>query len=90
MKNNSRIQFSLMKKNSNFPFLNPQGAVVDPGSTNFGVSVAGWMLHSAVHAARPDIRCIIHIHHPCVVAVSVIKRGLMPLCQVSIRVSIVF
>jgi len=58
-----------------------QGAVVDPGSTNFGVSVAGWMLHSAVHAARPDIRCIIHIHHPCVVAVSVIKRGLMPLCQ---------
>lgn len=48
-----------------------QGNIVESGSTNFGVSVAGFMLHSAIHAARPDIKCIIHIHHPAVVAVSV-------------------
>ena len=48
-----------------------QGNIVEAGSTNFGVSVAGFMLHSAIHAARPDIKCIIHLHHPAVVAVSV-------------------
>merc|ERR1740137_421930 len=41
-----------------------QGNVVDQGTTNFGVNVAGFTLHSAIHAARPDIRCIIHLHHP--------------------------
>ena len=47
-----------------------QGNVVDGGSTNFGVNTAGFTLHSAIHAARPDIKCIIHTHTPAVVAVS--------------------
>ncbi|XP_066940001.1 protein hu-li tai shao isoform X18 [Macrobrachium rosenbergii] len=63
-----------------------QGNVVDGGSTNFGVNVAGFMLHSAIHAARPDIRCIIHLHHPAVVAVSALKQGLLPLSQESLLV----
>ncbi|KAK3876889.1 hypothetical protein Pcinc_018353 [Petrolisthes cinctipes] len=63
-----------------------QGNVVESGSTNFGVNVAGFTLHSAIHAARPDIRCIIHIHHPAVVAVSAMKEGLMPLCQESLLI----
>ena len=51
-----------------------QGNVVDSGSTNFGVNTAGFCLHSAIHAARPDIRAIIHLHHPAVVAVSFFLR----------------
>lgn len=47
-----------------------QGNVVENGTTNFGVNVAGFMLHSAIHANRPDLKCIIHIHTPNVVAVS--------------------
>jgi ribulose-5-phosphate 4-epimerase/fuculose-1-phosphate aldolase len=47
-----------------------QGSVVEQGTTNFGIDVAGFMLHSAIHAARPDIRCIIHIRTPSVLAVS--------------------
>jgi adducin len=47
-----------------------QGSVVEAGTTNFGVNVAGFMLHSAIHSARPDIKCIIHIHTPSIVAVS--------------------
>ncbi len=47
-----------------------QGSVVESGTTNFGVNVAGFMLHSAIHAARPDIKCILHLHVPSVVAVS--------------------
>jgi len=61
--------------------VNMQGDVVEEGTTNFGVSKAGFMLHSAIHAARPDIKCIIHIHTPNIVAVSTMKCGLLPLCQ---------
>nr|XP_045592626.1 protein hu-li tai shao-like isoform X6 [Procambarus clarkii] len=63
-----------------------QGNVVEAGSTNFGVNVAGFMLHSAIHAARPDIKCIVHLHHPAVVAVSALKQGLMPLSQESLLI----
>ncbi|XP_067003897.1 protein hu-li tai shao isoform X2 [Anabrus simplex] len=61
-----------------------QGGIVEPGTTNFGVNVAGFMLHSAIHAARPDIKCIIHVHTPSVLAVSSLKCGLLPLCQEAI------
>ena len=46
-----------------------QGSVVEPGTTNFGVNVAGFVLHSAIHANRPDIKCIIHLHMPNIIAV---------------------
>ncbi|XP_035218260.1 protein hu-li tai shao-like isoform X3 [Stegodyphus dumicola] len=58
-----------------------QGNVVDPGSTSFTFNRAGFVLHSAVHAARPDVRCVIHIHHPPCVAVSAMKTGLLPVSQ---------
>lgn len=61
-----------------------QGSVVEQGTTNFGINVAGFMLHSAIHAARPDVKCIIHIHTPSVLAVSSLKWGLLPLCQEAI------
>jgi len=60
-----------------------QGHVVEAGTTNFGVNIAGFMLHSAIHSARPDIKCIIHIHTPAIVAVSAMKCGLMYLSQES-------
>ena len=47
-----------------------QGAVVEQGTTNFGVQIAGFQLHSTIHAARPDIKCIVHIATPSVTAVS--------------------
>lgn len=43
-----------------------QGNIVEQGTTNFGVNVATFSLHSAIHAARPDLKCIIHIHTPAV------------------------
>ncbi|KAG9508567.1 Protein hu-li tai shao, partial [Fragariocoptes setiger] len=58
-----------------------QGNLVDQGSTNFIFNRAGFNLHSAIHLARPDIKAIIHIHHPPCVAVSAYKNGLLPLCQ---------
>ncbi len=43
---------------------------MEEGTTNFGVNKAGFMLHSAIHAARPDIKCVVHLHTPNIVAVS--------------------
>jgi len=61
--------------------VNMQGETVEEGTTNFGVNQAGFMLHSAIHQARPDIKAIIHLHTPNIVAVSTLKCGLLPLSQ---------
>uniref|UniRef100_A0A5F8H5Q9 Alpha-adducin n=1 Tax=Monodelphis domestica TaxID=13616 RepID=A0A5F8H5Q9_MONDO len=59
--------------------INLQGDVIDRGSTNLGVNQAGFTLHSAIYAARPDIKCIVHIHTPAGAAVSAMKCGLLPI-----------
>lgn len=61
-----------------------QGNVLEQGTTNFPVNISSFSLHGAVHSARPDIKCIIHIHTPSVVAVSALKQGLLPLTQESV------
>ncbi|KAK5970075.1 Class II aldolase [Trichostrongylus colubriformis] len=58
-----------------------EGKVLDPGNTDLGINQAGYTLHSAIHGARKDLQCIIHLHTPSVVAVSAMKCGLLPLCQ---------
>ncbi|XP_051875313.1 alpha-adducin isoform X8 [Pristis pectinata] len=59
--------------------VNLQGDVIDRGCTNLGISQAGFTLHSAIYATRPDIRCIVHIHTPAGAAVSAMKCGLLPI-----------
>ncbi|XP_053407848.1 gamma-adducin-like isoform X9 [Mercenaria mercenaria] len=61
-----------------------RGEVLDPGSTTLGINQAGFNLHSAIHQFRPDIKCIIHLHLPSVVAVSGMKCGFLPLSQESL------
>lgn len=58
-----------------------QGNLIDQGSTNFLFNRAGFNIHASIHRARPDLKAIIHIHYPPVVAVSTFKQGLLPLCQ---------
>ncbi|XP_042250810.1 alpha-adducin isoform X3 [Thunnus maccoyii] len=59
--------------------INLQGEVVDRGSTNLGVNQAGFTLHSAIYAARPDVKCIVHVHTSAGAAVSAMKCGLLPI-----------
>ncbi|KAI1900469.1 hypothetical protein AGOR_G00050260 [Albula goreensis] len=59
--------------------INLKGEIVDRGSTNLGVNQAGFTLHSAIYTARPDVRCIVHIHTPAGAAVSAMKCGLLPI-----------
>ncbi|XP_039694203.1 alpha-adducin isoform X4 [Pteropus medius] len=56
-----------------------QGDIIDRGSTNLGINQAGFMLHSAIYAARPDVKCLVHIHTPAGAAVSAMKCGLLPI-----------
>ncbi|XP_061725686.1 protein hu-li tai shao isoform X5 [Cydia pomonella] len=56
-----------------------QGVVQDQGTTNFPVNVEGFSLHASVHAARPDLRCVLHLRAPGALAVSSSRRGLLPL-----------
>ncbi|XP_018410481.1 PREDICTED: alpha-adducin isoform X1 [Nanorana parkeri] len=69
---------------SNLVKINLQGEMIDRGSTNLGVNKAGFTLHSAIYAARPDIKCIVHIHTPAGAAVSAMKCGLLPLSPESL------
>ncbi|CAN7990781.1 unnamed protein product [Ixodes hexagonus] len=56
--------------------LDMQGNVIDSGTTTFHFNRAWYARHAAVHAGRPDLKCLIHVQHPSCVAVSVLKDGL--------------
>ena len=47
---------------------------------------AGFVIHSAIHAAREDAHCVLHVHSVNGVAVSAQAEGLLPLSQHSIFV----
>ncbi|WP_020649223.1 class II aldolase/adducin family protein [Solimonas variicoloris] len=45
------------------------------------VNPAGFTIHSAIHAARPDAHCVMHTHSLNGVAVSAQKDGVLPISQ---------
>ncbi|KHK88989.1 aldolase [Novosphingobium malaysiense] len=49
--------------------------------TAYPVNRAGFIIHSAVHMARPEIGCVMHLHTDDGVAVSALEEGLLPLNQ---------
>lgn len=63
--------------------VNVQGRVVD-GSAR-AVNPSGFAIHGAVHAARPDAECVIHLHTPWGVALSMLPEGLQPTSQWAMR-----
>ena len=50
------------------------------------VNPAGFVIHSAIHAARHDAKCVLHLHTPNGIAVSAQKGGVLPISQQSIFV----
>jgi ribulose-5-phosphate 4-epimerase/fuculose-1-phosphate aldolase len=50
----------------------------------YEINPAGFVIHSAVHAARPDVACVLHTHSKAGVAVSAQAEGLLPLSQTSL------
>ncbi len=54
--------------------------------TPYFINPAGFTIHSAVHSAREDAGCVIHVHTPYGIAVSVQKEGLRRYTQFSMQV----
>jgi ribulose-5-phosphate 4-epimerase/fuculose-1-phosphate aldolase len=52
----------------------------------FPVNPAGFLIHSAVHSARHDVQCVLHVHSLNGVAVSAQREGVLPLSQQSMFV----
>ncbi|MBT5896683.1 MAG: class II aldolase/adducin family protein [Rhodospirillaceae bacterium] len=65
---------------SNLVKIDLAGERVDPDEPN-QINYAGYIIHSAVHEALPDIHCVIHLHTDSGVAVACQKEGLLPVSQ---------
>ena len=61
------------------------GNIVWKPQTDYGINRSGYVIHSAIHEARPDVACIIHTHTRAGMGVASQKAGLLPLTQTSIR-----
>lgn len=49
------------------------------------VNRAGFVIHSAIHATRPDVVCVLHTHTKAGMAVAATKSGLLPINQISMQ-----
>ena len=70
---------------SNLVRIDAEGKVLDD-PLGMGVNEAGFVIHSCIHRARPEINCVIHTHTRAAVAVSAMKCGLLPISQHAMRV----
>ena len=68
---------------SNLVKVNLHGDVVDGSGRQ--VNPTGFTIHGAVHAARPDVECVLHLHAPWGVALAMLPDGLRPTSQWAMR-----
>jgi len=45
------------------------------------INPAGFVIHSAIHAARDDAQCVLHTHSPAATAVACLPEGFVPMTQ---------
>ncbi len=64
---------------SNLVAVDEHGDPVRP--TDAMIHRAAFVIHSAIHMARPDAGCVMHLHTRAGMAVSCMERGLLPLTQ---------
>jgi ribulose-5-phosphate 4-epimerase/fuculose-1-phosphate aldolase len=64
---------------SNLVKIDLEGRIVDPGP--YEINPAGFVIHSAIHAAREDAGCVLHTHSPAATAVACLPEGFVPMTQ---------
>ena len=62
-----------------------EGEVIYQPEGPYGLQPAGFVIHSALYAARPDVGAVIHTHTVAGMAISSLKCGLLPLTQTATR-----
>ncbi len=68
---------------SNLVKIDREGKKVDDNP--YDVNPAGYIIHSAVLDARPDVNCVLHHHTLASIAVSALEEGLIPISQHSMQ-----
>ncbi len=53
------------------------GEILDTSGMNF----TGFVIHSAIYDARPDVNCVMHSHPRAGIAVSALEEGFVPMIQ---------
>ncbi len=61
------------------------GTIAYQGHPDYGLHPAGYVIHSAIYRARPDVNGIMHTHTTAGIAVSSLACGLTPMSQTSHR-----
>jgi ribulose-5-phosphate 4-epimerase/fuculose-1-phosphate aldolase len=61
------------------------GEIVWKPDTDYGINKSGYVIHGAIHRARPEVSCVIHSHTAAGMAVSAMQCGLLPLTQTSMK-----
>lgn len=70
-------------KASSLLLIDLDGRVID--GTDRIANPGGFAIHGAVHRARTDAHCVIHLHTNAGIAVSALEHGLLPLSQHAMR-----
>ncbi|MEM1162329.1 MAG: class II aldolase/adducin family protein [Pseudomonadota bacterium] len=59
--------------------IDEKGNILSP--TPYLINPAGFVIHSAIHMAKPELACALHTHTQAGVAVATSANGLLPLTQ---------
>lgn len=58
-----------------------------PEGLGYRLNLAGYVIHGAIHEAKPELHCVIHTHSLAGMAVASLKKGLLPMTQTAMRFS---
>ena len=56
-----------------------------PKGLEYTFNYAGFVIHGAIHEAKHELHCVMHTHSPASMAVSSLKKGLLPMTQMAMR-----
>ena len=51
------------------------GKIISNSNPDYGINLAGYVIHSAIHGARHDVACVLHTHTNAGMAVSASSAG---------------
>jgi ribulose-5-phosphate 4-epimerase/fuculose-1-phosphate aldolase len=52
-----------------------EGEIIWKPDTDYGINKSGYVIHGAIHKARPDVACVLHTHTRAGIAVSVLAHA---------------
>ncbi|MDA5194146.1 class II aldolase/adducin family protein [Govanella unica] len=69
---------------SNLVKVDCDGMILSP--TTYPVNPAGFLIHSCLHHARPDVTSVMHTHTVAGIAVAAQEDGLLPISQMALTI----